>query len=711
MIIQENIRLLLINEDPFYKETEYQNPNGIRITIPARSVMFSDYNDDNGYPVYEFASLDYVRPEHKGEGLYDLVSTPLLDERNASKREDTSDKQARVFHMVIKRRNSITGEIFPYVFSESSIRERLDSDRVSYQYGMATHNCDLYLKEDENEEIRVLTNRFRASGSTDEGGLDDYLRLHRRIFAGNQKPIHIHMVIRNESTDNRGNHNNMRLSALSRKLGIPKSCFQSKFDNSDRGGTDGFIDAIRYLTHETDKALADGKYQYPDSIRTVSFDWEAEYNQYLENLSKTGRKNVSTLDLWKYDILENGKTLKQCREEDILLYADNKEKLAKLRLDYITFKAPLPLCRTNFYICGEGGDGKDTLSIGLARELLPGLSDDELFFYVSADGAGFLGYDGQPIIIWSDFDSKTLKAQLKGRRNVYSVFDTVPKNRQNNIKYGSVRLINQYNIVNSTQPYLEFLKDLCMKSGDEFDCDTPDDYKQSTRRFPYIIPIFPDYMEILINRGYLEDDSSHFIEYITYKRIRASFGDLGRKLRDTPEAKMICRKGTEPIVECCKALEDKKNHPITEETLREFDDFGKEIPIVPQKTPEEIEEERRLEWEKERVRMKEEYNKTFEDYLIPRYNKYFEPAFSDGVKEFIQIRDKWYYAIRTLRPNNEPSTIAPEDPGYIRWDEIPEDERHEHRYDKEYQGKLITDRFIGVDWSEETYSDAEISLD
>lgn len=181
MVIQENIRLLLINEDPFYKETEYQNPNGIRITIPARSVMFSDYNDDNGYPVYEFASLDYVRPEHKGEGLYDLVSPPLLDERNTSKREDTSDKQARVFHMVIKRRNSITGEIFPYVFSESSIREKLDSDRVSYQYGMATHNCDLYLKEDENEEIRVLTNHFRASGSTDEGGLDDYLRLHRRI--------------------------------------------------------------------------------------------------------------------------------------------------------------------------------------------------------------------------------------------------------------------------------------------------------------------------------------------------------------------------------------------------------------------------------------------------------------------------------------------------------------------------------------------------
>lgn len=35
----------------------------------------------------------------------------------------------------------------------------------------------------------------------------------------------------------------------------------------------------------------------------------------------------------------------------------------------------------------------------------------------------------------------------------------------------------------------------------------------------------------------------------------------------------------------------------------------------------------------------------------------------------------------------------------------------EYRYDKEYQGKLITDRFIGVDWSEETYLDAEISLD
>lgn len=527
MVIQENLRLLLINEDPFFKETEYQNPNGIRITIPARSVMFSDYNDDNGYPVYEFASLDYIRPVAKGDGIYDLVSTPLLDERYAAKREDTSDRQARVFHLVIKRRNSITGEMFPYAFSESSIREKLDSDRVSYQYGIATHKCDLYLEEDENEEIRTLTNRYRASGSTDEGGLDDYLRLHRKIFAGNQKPAHIHAVIRNESTDNRGNHNNMRLSALSKKLGIPKSCFQSKFDNSDRGGSDGFIDGIRYLTHETDKAIEDGKYQYPESIRTVNFDWKTEYEQSLESREKYGKHNMTPGKIMQYGVLYEGKTLRECEAEDPVLYMENLDRLKRLRLEYITRQAP-PAHRINYYLYGKGGVGKDLMSRSLARALFPQYqSDDDIFFIVGGDKVPFDGYDGQPVLIWSDRRAGGLIKTLGGRENFFNVFETHPTKQRQNVKFGSVNLCNLVNIVNGQESYSAFLDGIAgeYKDRDGIQHDA-EDKNQSYRRFPFIIPLHDEDFDLMINKGYMDDDMSLFQEYYQYMGIRGNMQQI-----------------------------------------------------------------------------------------------------------------------------------------------------------------------------------------
>lgn len=275
MIVLKHIKLLEINLDPFFKETELQNPDGLPITIPARSVLWTDQDDLNGFPIYESASLDYVRPQEVSDGYYDLVSTPLLDERNAakeSKKTPPSEIQSRVFHIVLFHRDKVTGEAFQYDFDEEKIIEKLTSSRVNYQFGIATHSCDIYTDKEVQKEIKDLTARYRSTGQTDEGGLEDYLRLHRKIFKGNQKPIHTHAVIRNEKTDAKGGHVNMRLASLAKRLGIPESCIQQKFDNSARGGTDGFIDAIRYLTHDTVEAAEDGKYQYPDDIRTVNFD-------------------------------------------------------------------------------------------------------------------------------------------------------------------------------------------------------------------------------------------------------------------------------------------------------------------------------------------------------------------------------------------------------------------------------------------------------
>lgn len=104
----------------------------------------------------------------------------------------------------------------------------------------------------------------------------------------------------------------------------------------------------------------------------------------------------------------------------------------------------------------------------LARSLCPDMVDDsEIFFEVGAPGAAFEGYDGQPVIIWNDRRHGTLLKELKGRENVFNVFDTHPTRQKQNIKFGSVALVNKINIVNSVEPYDEFLDGFVAKHKNE----------------------------------------------------------------------------------------------------------------------------------------------------------------------------------------------------------------------------------------------------
>ncbi len=530
MIIQENLKILLINNDNHFKETEFQNPDGLPITIPARSIMWSDYNDDNGHPVYEFGALDYIRPVDKGEGLYDLESTPALDQKNAAKQNKkavSSDLQSRVFHIVLKRRDSITGEIFEYPFDEQTYIDKLSNDKVSYQYGIATHNCDLYQEEDEKKEIRMLTERYRSSGSTDEGGLEDYLSLQRKIFKGNQKPRHIHIAIRNEKTDSKGGHTNMRLPSLAKKLGLPEFCFQKKHDNTQKGGTDGFIDAIRYLTHDTVEAVENGKYQYPDDIRTVNFDWKTEYETILHEREKYGSHNMTPAKKMQYAVLFEGKTLQQCEDEDPVLYMENIDKLKKLRLEYITRQDP-PIHRVNFYLYGKGGAGKDLMSRALARSLFPQYKNDrEIFFVVGGDKVPFDGYDGQPVLIWSDRRAAGLIRALGSRENCFNIFETHPTSQRQNVKFGSVNLCNLVNIVNGQEPWWTFLDGMSGKYKDKDGVDhDAEDTNQSYRRFPFIIPIHDQDFDMMVNKGYIDNDTSLFHEYYEYMGFIGNFQQM-----------------------------------------------------------------------------------------------------------------------------------------------------------------------------------------
>lgn len=344
-------------------------------------------------------------------------------------------------------------------------------------------------------------------------------------------------------------------------------------------GAGAFLDCVEYLTHESEKQQALGKYRYDDAEVNASegFNFRRELDRRAERKMRYG-KDLSAKDQQRYDVLYNGKTLRQCIAEDRLLYMEDIDRLKKLRMEYISTQKP-PTTRMNYYISGMGGAGKGLISRAIARSLYPDLVEDEdIFFEVGAKGSTFEGYDGQPVIIWNDRRSFDLLQELGGRGNVFNVFDTHPTRQKQNVKFSAVSLCNAVNIVNSVEPYTDFLNGLAgeYKSKDGTEHKT-EDKGQSYRRFPMIIPLHESDFDILLNRGFMENTGA-YTEYIEYKnivgnmqRIREICGpneELAKRI-ETQTVKPIVDKHTELLK---KSVETTANE---DEILQQFSDYGK----------------------------------------------------------------------------------------------------------------------------------------
>ena len=168
-------------------------------------------------------------------------------------------------------------------------------------------------------------------------------------------------------------------------------------------------------------------------------------------------------------------------------------------------------------------------SRALARALIDPESlkeDKEIFFTVGSNQTTFEGYDGQPVIIWDDCRSMTLWNKLGGRENIFNVFDMFPQDIRQNIKYGSVRLINKINIVNSVQDYEEFLDGIAGEFTDKNgNVQKSEDKAQSYRRFPFIIVLNSDSYDFFMNSGVLKGIKD-YSNYLFYKNITGNFQNI-----------------------------------------------------------------------------------------------------------------------------------------------------------------------------------------
>lgn len=372
------------------------------------------------------------------------------------------------------------------------------------------------------------------------------------IEEGAVKPSHFHIVICSD--------NAVEVETVSKWFGIAEN-----FIDVPKGGRRSFLDCVEYLTHENERQKQQGKYHYSDDCVKANFDWRSELNRRAAEYAEYGQE-LSPRDKQRFDVMYNGKSLRQCQEDDKVGYLKDYKNLKPMRLEYLSNQQP-PRTRLNFYVYGESGIGKGIASRALARNLFKDVkSDEEIFFEVGDENTTFEGYDGQPVIIWNDCRSSDLLDRLHSQGNIFNVFDTMPVRTRQNIKYSSVNLINSYNIVNSIQTYTSFLDGL---SGFE-------DVRQAYRRFPFIVAVKSDGYDLLVNKGFY-DGSEEFLSYYEYKDIVGSFSKVRAIYGNSEQARNIeAQMLSIPITKCEEVLQryNSRYRRADYGEIHEYEDWG-----------------------------------------------------------------------------------------------------------------------------------------
>lgn len=409
--------------------------------------------------------------------------------------------KSRIFHIMQYVKHPITGEP---LMDLNQVLKGLNHKSIK-KWAYVYHDKDVYTERDEKEQAE---------------------KYGKSVKAGDPKPAHFHIVIQMGS-------NQIESFVIAKWFGIADNFVDCA------KGAGAFLDCVEYLTHENEKQQKLGKHLYADDEIHCSegFDFRTELNQKNERRLKYG-KDLNPVEEVKYKVQFEGLSLLEVSRTEGLIYMDNWQDLEKRRREYLMNRAPMPKTRINYYICGNGGVGKGLTSRALARALFPNLQDDrEIFHVVGAGKVAFEGYDGQPVIIWDDCRAFDLLERLGGRGNVFDVFDSHPNSAggKQNIKYGSVRLVNCVNIVNSVQPYMEFLDGLAGEyekgNGEKMKAE---DKNQSYRRFPFIIPLHEDDFDLLVNKGFMYGNGL-FQEYESYNHIRGNLQKVRKALQGSEE--------------------------------------------------------------------------------------------------------------------------------------------------------------------------------
>lgn len=342
------------------------------------------------------------------------------------------------------------------------------------------------------------------------------------LTLGDPKADHFHVAVERKSF--------ATLGQIARAFDVPPSQVEVKPQGA-------FLDLVEYLTHENPNQVAKGKHVYADDEVHANFDWRPELDDHkLARSFKAGqRKNTKKLEELMLAVMHGKKTLREVRNEEPAIYGRNIDSFKKWRADFL-LSQEAPRMRTNHYIGGKLGEidlgrtGKTQLARLLARALYPHLDAAECYHEAKDKRVPLQNYRGQPVIIWDDYHAVDLMEALGGRTGVWQVFDDHPGSDDVNIKYGSVRLVHEVNIITRVTPYRAYLDAL---AGDYIDGQGvrhhAEDKRQAYGRFPFVHEVTADEIGVFVNQGFISD-TREFYEFQKLATMRASMAHIGAAL-------------------------------------------------------------------------------------------------------------------------------------------------------------------------------------
>lgn len=400
----------------------------------------------------------------------------------------------RQFKFCMFEFNRLTGERICHF---DDIINNLKRYKTLGDWAYCIHDKDVYTQDAIDNLCASLASSARKQGIKDDLALNEYINQNLNVKIGDKKGRHIHVVCRPK----RG----VEISEVVKWLGVPENFILTI--NEGKGRTTGFWDCVRYLTHEDEEQQKLGKFLYPDSEVFTSdsiSNWRDVLNTMKIDEDKYG-KGRSISERFIIDVLKYGKSISQCYSEmDEIMFLSSLHKLQNSRQQYLINNAPLPNTRINVYVYGVGGAGKDVFCELLSHFLYPDVKNiNDVVFGIGGGSSTFDKYDGQPVVTWSDVRASDLISAI-GRRAVLTAFDPHPKMQSGNVnvKFGSTRLINKFNIVNGVDNPHKFIKDLASSYSDSsgvYHNAEDNNIEQFYRRFPIIVWLSSNKYRIMLN--------------------------------------------------------------------------------------------------------------------------------------------------------------------------------------------------------------------
>ena len=134
------------------------------------------------------------------------------------------------------------------------------------------------------------------------------------------------------------------------------------------------------------------------------------------------------------------------------------------------------------------------------------------------------------------------------------------------------------NIVNSVQPYTEFLDGLAgeytSKNGET---QHAEDKGQSYRRFPFFLVLHEEDYDLGMNKGVFEG-TREYEQYMTYRGIRGNMQRIVDRCGSNYELRdMLSGKTLAPVIEKHDMMRERLQHEqqgTDEEIMKEFSDYG-----------------------------------------------------------------------------------------------------------------------------------------